>query len=41
MRRGLWILSLAIAGSAQAGPAPATRLTWADWVGDWEGKLKW
>jgi hypothetical protein len=41
MRRAPVILSLAIAGGAIAGPAPAPRLTWSDLVGDWEGKLKW
>lgn len=30
---------LALASLAVADPPPA--LTWADWVGDWEGKLKW
>jgi hypothetical protein len=30
---------LALASLAVADPAPRT--SWADWVGDWEGKLKW
>jgi hypothetical protein len=30
---------VATAAVARAAPAPA--LTWADWVGDWDGKLKW
>src|SRR5258705_5528405 len=29
-----------IASIARAAPAPASA-TWADWVGDWSGKLKW
>jgi hypothetical protein len=41
MRRAPVILSLAIASGALADPPPAPRLSWADWVGDWEGKLKW
>jgi hypothetical protein len=41
MRRAPLILSLALAGGAVAGPAPAPRLTWADWVGDWGGTLAW
>lgn len=35
MRRAL-VLLVALAGSAQAAPA-----TWADWVGDYTGKLAW
>jgi hypothetical protein len=40
------LLSLAAAGGALANPAPAPApapplVTWADWVGDWDGKLKW
>jgi hypothetical protein len=35
------ILSLAIAGGALADPPPPPRPSWADGVGDWEGKLKW
>jgi hypothetical protein len=43
MRRAPVLLSLVLAGGALADPAPATppRATWADWVGDWSGKLKW
>lgn len=49
MRRVPVLLSLAIASAASAGPASAPaaapasapRLTWADWVGDWDGKLRW
>ena len=37
MRLGL--ILIATATVARAAPAPA--LTWADWVGDWDGKLKW
>ena len=33
------VFVLAIGGGALARPATAP--TWADWVGDWEGKLKW
>lgn len=40
MRRASILLSLALAGGAVAEPAPP-RATWADWVGDWSGKLKW
>ena len=39
VRRWSFALVLAVAGGAIAAPPPA--LTWADWVGDWEGKLKW
>jgi hypothetical protein len=39
MRR--WGLAAVFAGlSANAAPA-TTQLSWADWVGDWGGKLKW
>ncbi|MFT3691770.1 MAG: hypothetical protein QM831_01430 [Kofleriaceae bacterium] len=38
MRR--WALGILVAGLAHAAPAPQ-QLPWADWVGDWEGKLKW
>jgi len=43
MRRAPVLLSLVLAGGALADPAPATqtRTPWADWVGDWTGKLKW
>src|SRR4029079_18991879 len=40
--RSRWLaVMLAIAGGARAAPAPAAPATWADWVGDWHGKLKW
>ncbi|HUJ61867.1 MAG TPA: hypothetical protein VLX92_25355 [Kofleriaceae bacterium] len=39
MRR-LPVAMLAIASGALAAPAAAPS-TWADWVGDWDGKLKW
>lgn len=39
MRRSL-VVVLAVAGGALAAP-PAAPVTWADWVGDWHGKLKW
>jgi hypothetical protein len=37
------LLSVVLAGAALADPAPPApqRPTWADWVGDWDGKLKW
>ena len=38
MRRVPLVL-LAVAGGALA--RPAERVTWADWVGDWQGKLAW
>ncbi|HEY0255296.1 MAG TPA: hypothetical protein VGC41_27395 [Kofleriaceae bacterium] len=37
MRRVLGVLL--VAAAAHAAPSPP--LTWADWVGDWDGKLKW
>ena len=40
MRRLVGLYILAAAGGALATPTPPP-LTWADWVGDWEGKLKW
>jgi endonuclease YncB( thermonuclease family) len=40
--RGLSYIALALACGAAAGaPAPKPALTWASWVGDWDGKLKW
>lgn len=39
MCRRLWVFVLAAAGGASATPVPA--VTWADWVGDWDGKLAW
>jgi hypothetical protein len=35
------VLVLAAASGALASPPAAKPRTWADWVGDWEGKLKW
>ena len=36
------VLLLAAASAALANPAATpSRLSWADWVGDWDGKLKW
>ena len=39
------LFSLATASGAlaapQAQPAAAPSVTWADWIGDWDGKLKW
>jgi hypothetical protein len=42
VRRPLVVLglALAIAGGAIAAP-PAAPISWADWVGDWQGKLEW
>lgn len=40
MRRPVVLLILAAASGALATPAPQP-VTWADWVGDWDGKLKW
>jgi hypothetical protein len=40
VRRVAVPLLLAIASGALANPAPPP-VTWADWVGDWDGKLKW
>jgi hypothetical protein len=39
MRRVLFVLGVASASAALARPATAP--VWADWVGDWEGKLQW
>ncbi len=39
MRRRVVLGALAIASGALARPAPAP--TWADWVGEWQGKLRW
>lgn len=38
MRRWALVFVAAVASAAPTPPAP---LTWADWAGDWEGKLKW
>ena len=34
-------IALVLAAGAFAAAAPSPVLGWADWVGDWEGKLKW
>jgi hypothetical protein len=39
MRRWPFLVALGLASGALARPAGAP--TWADWVGDWEGKLHW
>ncbi|HEY5921009.1 MAG TPA: hypothetical protein VIV11_05030 [Kofleriaceae bacterium] len=41
MRRLAGLVILAAAGGALATPTPPPPLTWADWIGDWDGKLKW
>ena len=41
MRRWLLAVGLATASGALAAPPAPTTLGWADWVGDWNGKLKW
>jgi hypothetical protein len=42
VRRFSVVLVLAAASAALANPpAPAKPRPWADWVGDWDGKLKW
>ncbi|HEY1554240.1 MAG TPA: hypothetical protein VGF94_05365 [Kofleriaceae bacterium] len=41
MRRGVAAGILAIGTAALARPAPAAGPSWADWIGDWQGKLKW
>src|SRR5258706_15414097 len=40
MRRLPVLVLLAAASGALAGPS-AQPATWAEWVGDWQGKLKW
>jgi len=40
VRRRVVLLLLAATSGALATPAPQP-VTWADWVGDWDGKLKW
>jgi hypothetical protein len=39
MRR--WAAILVLAGASGAVARPAAPVTWADWIGDWEGKLRW
>lgn len=42
MRRAVLVVSLALgSGALAAPPAAQPVLTWADWVGDWTGKLAW
>lgn len=42
MRRVLVTLSLVVGASVSlAGPGTSASPSWADWVGDWQGKLKW
>jgi hypothetical protein len=41
MRRVVLLLVSAIAGGADAAPAAPPATAWADWVGDWTGKLTW
>jgi hypothetical protein len=45
MRVASWWLVLGVATAASAAapvtPPPAPTSTWADWVGDWHGKLAW
>lgn len=40
MRGRVVLCALALASGALAKPPPPAP-TWADWVGDWEGKLRW
>jgi hypothetical protein len=41
MRRVVFLVVLACASGALARPSAAPVALWADWVGDWEGKLRW
>ena len=41
MRRAAFAVTLALASGALAAPAAQPPLTWADWVGDWTGKVTW
>lgn len=41
MRRAASLVILAAASGVLAAPAAAPAVSWADWVGDWEGKLRW
>jgi hypothetical protein len=41
MRPAPVVVVAALATVALATPAPPPATTWADWVGEWEGKLKW
>jgi hypothetical protein len=41
MRRAAFAVTLAVASGALAAPAAQAPLTWADWVGDWSGKVTW
>ena len=41
MRIALAGLALAVALPARTRAAPPAAATWADWIGDWAGKLRW
>lgn len=41
MRRLPVVLVLALASGAVASPTAQKPRSWADWIGDWEGKLTW
>jgi hypothetical protein len=41
MRRVLFVVVLAGASGALARAPAAPAAVWADWVGDWQGKLRW
>ncbi|MGE5187139.1 MAG: hypothetical protein ACM31C_34050 [Acidobacteriota bacterium] len=41
MRRRVTLLCLAMGAGAVAAPAAPPTTTWAEWVGDWQGKLRW
>lgn len=41
MRHLVGVLCLALGSAAIAAPEPADTPTWADWIGDWSGKLAW
>jgi hypothetical protein len=39
--RPLVVATLAVSGALGHASPAATQPSWADWVGDWQGKLKW